>query len=89
LPPARGSAKSEPKPAKSAKPVAVKPAASVPKPAKAGKSNGSNHPAPAGKAASNGHHAPTAADLASAEPVVITAPDAAALNRLDSPEIQD
>jgi RNA polymerase primary sigma factor len=45
--------------------------------AKAGKSNGSN-----------GHHAP-AAPSADTDAVVLAVPDAATLNKLDSPEIQD
>jgi RNA polymerase primary sigma factor len=69
-------------------PKAAKPAKAAPA-AKTVKSNGA-HPAPAPKHTSNGHNAPTAAALA-AEPEVtaLPAPDAAALNRLDTPEIQD
>jgi len=69
-----------PKPSKSSKaPIASK----VPKGPKAAKSNGS-HPV-ASKQGSNGHHAPAA----DGEAIVIAPPDPAALNRLDSPEIQD
>ena len=69
-----------PKPSKSSKaPIASK----VPKGPKAAKSNGS-HPV-ASKQGSNGHHAPAA----DGEAIVIAPPDPAALNRPDSPEIQD
>jgi RNA polymerase primary sigma factor len=82
IPASRSAAKSAPK-------SSVKSAASASKPSKPLKSNGAHHPSPADKAASNGHHDPTSAQIAGTEPVVITAPDAAALNRLDSPEIQE
>jgi RNA polymerase primary sigma factor len=66
------------KPAKAPKPAkAAAPAA------KAAKSNGA-HPATNGHGPS--HAAVRAAD---AEPVIIPAPDSAALNKLDTPEIQD
>jgi len=68
------------KPVKASK--AVKPAKAAPA-AKATKTNGS-HPATNGHAPS--HEAVLAAD---AEVVVIPPPDATALNRLDTPEIQD
>jgi RNA polymerase primary sigma factor len=66
-------------------PVAEKPAKQT-KAAKVPKTNGS-HPAP--KHTSNGHHAPAAAPAIDAEAIVVTAPDAAALNKLDTPEIQE
>ena len=69
------------KPAQAAKPAKPAQAAKAAKAAKVAKSNGA-HPAP--KHTSNGHH-----PAAEGEPVVPAAPDAATLNRLESPEIQE
>jgi RNA polymerase primary sigma factor len=56
------------------------------KPAKAAKANGSHPPA---RHATNGHHAPAPAQPADPDAAVLATPDAATLNKLDSPEIQD
>ena len=70
--------------------AADKPAKSAKTAAKTAKSNGTH---PAGKQAANGNHEAAAANAAAVsaegEPVAVTAPDAAAMNRLDTPEIQE
>ena len=83
--PAAGKPAPASKAAKPSKTVKPSKDSKVAKPAlKAVKGNGARPAQPAPKHTSNGHHAPVATAAA-----VIAAPDAATLNKLESPEIQE
>ncbi len=80
---AKAATRQSPRQPKPPSPKGRKPAPLQSSPASQGREIQRLHPAP--KAASNGHHPPAASRARSSSP----RPDAATLNRLDSPEIQD